>query len=181
MERPGLMKQFDNSARVSRRRLIWHATLGVLGFVLLLGGLTAPANASPAPSIPADASTFTSTGDVRTQEFLRFTNWATVRCLDSNFAGDVYTLGCNGGAYQVWFAEMDRSLVNLATQRCLDSNFAGNVYSLPCNGGDYQKWVPRNRTEVVNVATGRCLDSNFAGNVYTLPCNGGDYQKWVWS
>jgi hypothetical protein len=74
----------------------------------------------------------------------RNVNVATGRCLDSNHAGDVYTLGCNGGNYQLWRVEYHGTsageLRDVATGRCLDSNHAGEVYTLGCNGGNYQRW-----------------------------------------
>jgi serine/threonine-protein kinase len=88
-------------------------------------------------------------------------NWATWRCLDSNFDGDVYTLDCNGGRYQDWYEvswdgyrkDNDgpmwyfrggitwfRQLEDDATGRCLTSDFGGNVYTLPCDGSEGQAW-----------------------------------------
>jgi len=112
-------------------------------------------------------------------------NTATLRCLDSNGSGSVYTLGCNNGAFQLWtdtplaFGDQIR---DQQTGRCLDSNTSGNVYTLPCNGGAFQQWTVQNMGvfgwEIRDVATGFCLDSNTSGDVYTLPCNNGNFQRW---
>jgi serine/threonine-protein kinase len=110
---------------------------------------------------------------------------ATLRCLDSNANGSVYTLGCNGGRYQLWTNSRDvygDRIVDQQTGRCLDSNTQGRVYTLPCNGGAFQQWTVTNKGtygyEIRNVATGMCLDSNANGSVYTLGCNGGNFQRW---
>ncbi|MFJ2110498.1 MULTISPECIES: RICIN domain-containing protein [unclassified Streptomyces] len=38
----------------------------------------------------------------RSTPVYRLINKATGRCLDANYDGDLYTLGCNGGTYQMW-------------------------------------------------------------------------------
>ena len=93
-------------------------------------------------------------------------------CLDSNSAGEAYTLGCNTGYYQDWDLQFISGtsyyLKNRATLLCLDGNSAGNVYTHSCNGGTNQRWrrvypTSSSRGQWINVATGKCL----TGSVYT--------------
>src|SRR5262245_17255039 len=63
-------------------------------------------------------------------------SWATGRCLDSNFAGNVYTLPCQiGNGFQSWqlIPNSDRWLVrNEATGMCLATNRPDAIYTTAC-------------------------------------------------
>ncbi|MFI6271107.1 RICIN domain-containing protein [Micromonospora zamorensis] len=74
-------------------------------------------------------------------------------CLDSNHAGQLYGMACNGGDHQRWHFDY------LGTQRDAYYGRTWTVY------------------RIVNKATGRCLDAN-GERGYTLGCNNGDYQRW---
>lgn len=74
-------------------------------------------------------------------------------CLDSNHAGDLYAIRCNGGGYQRW-----------------DFNHVGRQR-------DGYWGVEWDVYEIRNRATGRCLDASW-NDGYTLGCNGGNHQRW---
>ncbi|MEU2616455.1 RICIN domain-containing protein [Micromonospora sp. NPDC007271] len=72
-----------------------------------------------------------------------FVNYQTGLCLDSNSAGDVYAISCNGGAYQRWYlaGTGGRQIRNAATERCLDGT-GGNVITSRCNDlASSQAWT----------------------------------------
>ncbi|WP_433081268.1 RICIN domain-containing protein [Dactylosporangium sp. CA-052675] len=72
-----------------------------------------------------------------------FVNWQTGLCLDSNSAGSVYVLKCNGGAYQRWYlgGNPGYQLHNAATERCLDSS-SGRLSTSRCdNAVASQRWL----------------------------------------
>ncbi|MGH4032102.1 RICIN domain-containing protein [Actinomycetota bacterium Odt1-20B] len=64
-------------------------------------------------------------------------------CLDSNKAGKVYAIKCNGGNNQKW-SEIKTAggwrLVNKATNLTLGSNGQHMVYTGIDAGGKYQRW-----------------------------------------
>jgi hypothetical protein len=114
-------------------------------------------------------------------------------CLDSNGAGNIYTLGCNNGDYQRWVISARGSGLQLRdakTSLCAGTHanhgsdgvkYRGTVYTSACDGSSAQIWVRANErfgATFRNTSTNECLDSDGSGAVYTQDCNGGNYQHW---
>ena len=80
---------------------------------------------------------------VDSREIYTIRNLGTLKFLDANVAGSVYTGDGNGGNNQKWVLRRYGdavSLNNLVTGGFLDSNEAGRIYCSPNNGGNYQRW-----------------------------------------
>jgi serine/threonine-protein kinase len=122
-------------------------------------------------------------------------SWATGVCVDSNYAGSAYAIGCNGGNFQNWFiggyglwacgAYGCGPVVGLRsneTNLVLDSNWAGAVYThvyVPDNDAN-QEWLMTGNdtvTQFQDVATGLCLHTNGDGALFTTGC-GSNFQDW---
>src|SRR5262245_16836462 len=99
----------------------WRLAIRLLA-VTALGATSLVVIATPAQAAPPNP------GIIR--------NWKTGRCLDSNWDGAVYTLGCNGGDYQKWkveyFSLSKYQIKNVATGRCINQDGWGEVYTSPC-------------------------------------------------
>jgi serine/threonine-protein kinase len=174
----------------------WRPRHRVLAFVvaLMVGAFSAITAASP-----AQAYTYIGENVIR--------NWETGLCLDSNWAGDVYTLPCELGTnpHQVWevYHQSRNSagvpivqLKNKATGRCLDTADGSNPVTVSISHCPaypaawlppayvyetffYATGEPLYRTQFRSYySSGYCLDSNRSGDVYSIPCNGGNYQNW---
>lgn len=113
---------------------------------------------------------------------MTLTNVAMNVCLDSNYAGNLYSGACNGGYYQAWIVTPNNdgtwTLTDYQTGLCLDGNGSW-FYVDACNGGSYQHWTPTwggSGWILTSLATGMVIDDN--GSPYFNTLNGGPYQQW---
>lgn len=149
------------------------------------------------------ASVMTSTGSAWADGGHTWRNASTGRCLDSNANGDVYTLDCNGGDYQIWdeyqLYGTDGGPTGLwelkdhATGRCLIVRATQSMYAhtSACTTDDTwaYMWSENQPGDINDIPTsyqlqseetGHVLDSNANGNVYALPSYNQDwYQHWL--
>ncbi|MFC0429257.1 ricin-type beta-trefoil lectin domain protein [Kutzneria buriramensis] len=162
--------------------------------------MAAPAVAAAAPA-PAATNPLVSIQphSHRTGSFTKYVivNWATNRCLDSNENQDLYTLPCNGGAYQHWDGAWDPSwphgggylISDEATTFCLNGG-GPPPRTQQCANNDNHEWHITGGTDAyqlrpdalvgVNNGGDYCLDSNANGDVYITPCAlANPYQNWV--
>jgi hypothetical protein len=152
-----------------------------LAMLLVSVGVAAFFSPGAALSAPGAALSAPSSARVSCSYVLSFKNRATGGWLDSNSAGEVYSIAGNGGNHQKWCVTSDAHLRNVATDRCLDNNEAlGRVTTSPCQSSNgFQKWFV-NGVTVSNQVHGTCMDDNRAlGRIVTGFCEGGNrYQQW---
>jgi hypothetical protein len=172
-----------------RRRMYWRlvaAVVGLAAVVAAVGVVASPARADVAPP-----------GTIWYQGIIR--SWAQGRCLDSNEAGEVYSIGCNFGQYQQWqviIADWPDNqwpmvviknvktglfLTGITSSCCDVSVYADEWYSLwrlyPAYPNNWGAWrFDKN-------ASGNCLDANQPTDTtgqrpYIRYQCGSNYQDW---
>lgn len=149
-------------------------------------------------TLPAPAQAYVGAGNLK--------NYATNRCLDSNWAGDVYTLPCsprNTNDHQLWEPILQHRgdgipgsrlrfdlvvLKNRATGRCLARISSGALRTtVECEDNDSssaREWFAQGTSwnKVIFSLwwgnTSYAVDSDYAGNAYSQAWNGGLHQQW---
>jgi hypothetical protein len=109
-------------------------------------------------------------------------NANTGTCLDSNSAGDVYTLTCNGGANQKW-AIAGGKFTNIGTKRCLASD-GTSVSTRPCAVTATQQWTSSSTAKKWIEWNGRnkCLHSSGASGEHAgMRACGSQASRWTFT
>ncbi|GII85614.1 hypothetical protein Ssi03_36040 [Sphaerisporangium siamense] len=145
----------------------------------------------PMGAILASTAIIATPAHAETVSILR--SWETGLCLDSNFAGEVYTLACSvpqNNNHQKWrtnypFGGPTR-FQNVATGRCLagttDDLGFGYAYTTPCGQGFLGWNINGSQSNVWTVGhsgSGSVLESDRSGHVSIAPIgSGGVYHNW---
>jgi hypothetical protein len=108
-------------------------------------------------------------------------------CLDSNNAGEVYLLPCNGGAFQQWKVKENkdgtRVFRDVATGRCLENRQRGQttpLFTAVCDGNKFQNWFFITEPGLVSLQndTTRLCMWNAPRPVNTVRCKAGEDDLW---
>ncbi|GAB1822550.1 RICIN domain-containing protein [Herbidospora sp. RD11066] len=149
-------------------------------------------------TLPAPAQAYVGTGNLK--------NYATGRCLDSDFNGNVYTLPCSPpyfNLHQLWEPILQYRgdgiagsphrfdlvvLKNRATNRCLARMDNGALRTtVECDDNEWnsaREWYAQGSSwnKVIFSLwwgnTSYAVDSNHAGQSYAQTWNGGQHQQW---